>query len=50
MIKHYSKIYSSEFLRCKIYGKDFETIESLKEHQLAEKQDQELRNKGFADG
>jgi hypothetical protein len=41
---------SSEFLRCKVCRQDFETIDSLKEHQAAEKEEQELRNKGFADG
>jgi transcription initiation factor IIE alpha subunit len=41
---------SSEFIRCKICGQDFETIDSLKEHEEAERKEQELRNKGFADG
>ena len=41
---------SSEILYCRICGRRFETIESLQEHQMAEKEDQELRNKGFADG
>ncbi len=41
---------SSEFLRCKICGQDFETIDSLREHEEAEKEEEELRNKGFADG
>lgn len=50
MMSLQSNMSSSEFLRCEICGKDFETIDSLKEHQFAEKQEQELRNKGFADG
>lgn len=41
---------SSEILYCRICGRRFETIESLQEHLMAEKEDQELRNKGFADG
>jgi transcription initiation factor IIE alpha subunit len=41
---------SSEFIRCKICGKDFDTTDSLKEHQAAEKEEQELRSKGFSDG
>ncbi|HEX2557762.1 MAG TPA: hypothetical protein VHK86_05530 [Nitrososphaera sp.] len=41
---------SSEFIKRKICGKDFDTIDSLKEHRAAEKEEQELRNKGFADG
>jgi hypothetical protein len=41
---------TSEFIRCKICGKDFETIDSLNEHQFAEREDVELRNKGYADG
>lgn len=41
---------SSEFLRCKICGRDFETIDSLREHQQAEKEEEQLRNIGFADG
>ena len=40
---------SSEILRCKICGQEFDTVESLQEHQAAE-EEQELRNKGFADG
>lgn len=41
---------SSEILYCRICGGQFETIESLQEHQMAEKEDQKLRNKGFVDG
>ncbi|HEX7033068.1 MAG TPA: hypothetical protein VF172_08715 [Nitrososphaera sp.] len=41
---------SSELLRCTVCGQEFSTIDSLKEHQLAEKEEDELRNKGFADG
>ena len=41
---------SSEILYCRICGRRFETIESLQEHVTAEKEDQELQNKGFADG
>ena len=41
---------SSEILRCTICGQEFDTVESLQEHEAAEKEEQELRNKGFADG
>lgn len=41
---------SSEILNCKICGQKFEDIESLREHQEAEKAEEELRNKGYADG
>lgn len=37
---------SSELLRCEECGEDFDTIESLREHQRSEKNDKELRNKG----
>jgi transcription initiation factor IIE alpha subunit len=41
---------SSELLRCTVCGQEFETVDSLREHQRAEKEEEELRNKGFADG
>jgi len=41
---------SSEILYCRICGRRIETIENPQEHQIAEKEDQELQNKGFADG
>jgi hypothetical protein len=41
---------SSELLRCAACGQEFETVDSLREHQAAEKEEEELRNRGFADG
>ncbi len=41
---------SSELLRCTVCGQEFSTIDSLKEHQIAEREEDELRNKGYADG
>jgi len=38
---------SSEIIRCKECGQVFDTIESLKEHEKSEKEDQELQNKGL---
>jgi predicted GTPase len=40
---------SSESLRCTICGQQFDTIESLQEHQASENEEQELRNKGITD-
>ena len=36
---------SSEIIRCKECGEVFDTIESLKEHEKSEREDQELQNK-----
>ena len=41
---------SSELLRCTVCGQEFETVDSLREHQAAEKEEEDLRNKKFADG
>ena len=38
---------SSEIIRCKECGQIFDTIESLREHEEAEKVDRELQNKGL---
>lgn len=38
---------SGESPRCNECGQEFDTIESLKEHQEAERQEKELRNKGI---
>ena len=38
---------SSEIIRCKECGQIFDTIESLREHEEAEKEDRELQNKGL---
>ena len=41
---------SSEPIMCDECGQRFDTIESLKEHQITEIQEKELRNKGIDDG
>ena len=41
---------SSEIIRCKECGQVFDTIESLKEHEKSEKEDQELQNKRLWSG
>jgi len=41
---------SSEPIMCDECGQRFDTIESLKEHQITERQEKELRNKGIDDG
>lgn len=41
---------SSELLRCTVCGQEFETVDSLREHQAAENEEEDLRNKKFADG
>ena len=40
---------SSEIIACEECGQEFDTIESLKEHQEVERQEKELRNKGIDD-
>jgi predicted nucleic acid binding AN1-type Zn finger protein len=40
---------SEEPIRCNECGQVFDTIDSLKEHQEAERQEIELRNKGIDD-
>jgi hypothetical protein len=41
---------SSELLRCKESGQSFDTVESLREHVKAEKDEIENRVKGFSNG
>ena len=36
---------SSESLRCKECGQEFDNIDTLKEHQTSEREETELRNK-----
>jgi hypothetical protein len=38
---------SSELIRCEECGQEFDTIDSLKEHQKSEREDKELRNTGI---
>jgi transcription initiation factor IIE alpha subunit len=38
---------SSELLRCEECGQEFDTIDSLREHQKSEREDEELRNRGI---
>ena len=40
---------SSEPIRCDECGQEFDTIDSLKEHQEVERQEKELRSKGIDD-
>jgi hypothetical protein len=40
---------SEEPIRCDECGQEFDTIDSLKEHQEAERQEKELRSKGIDD-
>jgi transcription initiation factor IIE alpha subunit len=37
---------SSELIRCEECGQEFDTIDSLREHQKSEREDKELRNTG----
>ncbi|MFZ0514637.1 MAG: hypothetical protein WAM14_23740 [Candidatus Nitrosopolaris sp.] len=37
---------SSEIIKCKECGQEFETIDSLKEHERSEQEEKELQNKG----
>lgn len=41
---------SSELIMCDECGQRFDTIESLKEHQITERQEKGLRNRGIDDG
>jgi hypothetical protein len=41
---------SSELLTCEECGATFSTIDALNEHRKAEREDEKLRNAGFADG
>jgi len=38
---------SSELIRCEECGQEFDTIDSLREHQKSEREDKELRNRGI---
>jgi hypothetical protein len=38
---------SSEIIRCKEYGQEFDTVDALREHEKSEQEDKELQNKGF---
>ena len=38
---------SSEIIRCKECGQEFDTIDSLKEHEGSEQEEKELQNKGI---
>ena len=38
---------SSELIRCEECGQEFDTIDSLREHQKSEREDKELRNTGI---
>jgi transcription initiation factor IIE alpha subunit len=38
---------SSELIRCEECGQEFDTIDSLREHQKSEREEKELRNKGI---
>ena len=38
---------SSELVRCEECGQEFDTIDSLREHQKSEREEKELRNKGI---
>jgi hypothetical protein len=38
---------SSEIIRCKECGQEFDTIDALKEHEKSEQEDKELQNKGL---
>ena len=40
---------SEEPIRCDECGQEFDTIDSLKEHQEVERQEKELRSKGIDD-
>jgi len=37
---------SSELVRCEECGQEFDTIDSLREHQKSEREEKELRNRG----
>ncbi|HEY9406889.1 MAG TPA: C2H2-type zinc finger protein [Nitrososphaera sp.] len=41
---------SSELLICKMCGKEFPTLDDLREHMELERKEQVLRNKGYDDG
>jgi hypothetical protein len=41
---------SSELLTCEECGATFSTVDALNEHRKAEREDEKLRNAGFADG
>jgi len=38
---------SSEIIKCKECGQEFDTIDSLKEHERSEQEEKELQNKGI---
>jgi len=38
---------SSEIIKCKECGQEFDTLDSLKEHEKSEQEDKELQNKGI---
>lgn len=40
----------SEMPRCRECGREFDRIESLREHEETERQEAAARNKGFDDG
>ena len=40
---------SSESLRCEECGQEFDTIDTLREHQASEREEKELRNKRLID-
>ncbi|HEY7080571.1 MAG TPA: hypothetical protein VH500_12780 [Nitrososphaeraceae archaeon] len=40
---------SSESLRCEECGQEFDTIDTLREHQTSEREERELRNKRLID-
>jgi hypothetical protein len=41
---------SSEVPICKMCGKEFPTVDDLREHMELERKEQVLRNKGYDDG
>jgi hypothetical protein len=38
---------SSELIRCEECGQEFDTIESLREHEKSEQEDKDLQNRGL---
>jgi len=41
---------SSERLACDVCGREFATVDDLREHEALERQEQALRGKGYDDG
>jgi predicted nucleic acid-binding Zn ribbon protein len=40
---------SDESIRCEECGQEFDTVDTLKEHQTSEREEKELRNKRLID-